>query len=96
MKLFVLIIVMVNMLFVNSFQKNWLKYGNHILKSSQLYMSSEMKVVKNPDVKLLAELGVKSWPTWGCDASKFPWSYDSTETCYILKGFQLTDTHFSI
>lgn len=24
------------------------------------------------------ELGVRSWPTWGCEASKFPWSYDST------------------
>ena len=32
------------------------------------------------------ELGVRSWPTWGCDASKFPWSYSSAETAYVLKG----------
>jgi uncharacterized cupin superfamily protein len=34
----------------------------------------------------LQELGVKSWPTWGCGVSKFPWSYDSAETAYVLKG----------
>lgn len=31
-------------------------------------------------------LGVTSWPTWGCEASNFPWSYSSTETAYVLKG----------
>lgn len=31
-------------------------------------------------------LGVSRWPTWGCEVSNFPWSYDSTETCYVLKG----------
>lgn len=29
---------------------------------------------------------VKSWSTWGCGVSKFPWSYDSTETSYFIKG----------
>ena len=23
---------------------------------------------------------------WGCEASTFPWTYGSTEQCYILKG----------
>lgn len=36
------------------------------------------------------ELGVRSWPTWGCEASKFPWSYDSTgeawQPCAIAVG----------
>ena len=31
-------------------------------------------------------MGVKSWPTWGCGVSKFPWTYSETETCLILKG----------
>lgn len=31
-------------------------------------------------------LQVKTWPTWGCEKSSFPWSYSETETCYILKG----------
>jgi uncharacterized cupin superfamily protein len=23
---------------------------------------------------------------WGCAVSKFPWTYDAQETCYLLKG----------
>ena len=28
----------------------------------------------------------KQWPTWGCDASSFPWSYGSQETCLVIEG----------
>jgi len=28
----------------------------------------------------------KNWGTWGKESSEFPWSYDDTETCYILDG----------
>jgi hypothetical protein len=28
----------------------------------------------------------KAWPTWGCEPSKFPWSYSSTETAYVVAG----------
>jgi uncharacterized cupin superfamily protein len=34
----------------------------------------------------LSELGVARWPVWGKEVSTFPWSYDSTETCYFLEG----------
>ena len=34
---------------------------------------------------------VFSWGTWGCDVSKFPWTYDSNESCYLLQG-QVTVT----
>lgn len=27
-----------------------------------------------------------SWPTWGCEASTFPWTYDARETCLLLEG----------
>ena len=23
---------------------------------------------------------------WGCPPSKFPWTYNATETCYLLEG----------
>lgn len=26
------------------------------------------------------------WPTWGCGAETFPWTYDEQETCLILEG----------
>tara|TARA_B110000977_G_scaffold186460_1_gene252458 strand:+ start:12640 stop:12915 length:276 start_codon:yes stop_codon:yes gene_type:complete len=28
----------------------------------------------------------KTWPTWGCEPSTFPWSYGSGETCLIIEG----------
>jgi len=31
-------------------------------------------------------ISVFGWGTWGCPASKFPWTYDSTESCYLLAG----------
>jgi EutQ-like cupin domain len=27
-----------------------------------------------------------SWGTWGCGVSKFPWTYDQKESCYLLSG----------
>ena len=31
-------------------------------------------------------ISVFGWGTWGCPASKFPWTYDSTESCFLLAG----------
>ncbi|GAM10367.1 cupin domain protein [Geobacter sp. OR-1] len=39
-----------------------------------------------PDTGRLNSLGVFSWPIWTCEASEFPWTYDSRETCYLLEG----------
>ncbi|XP_021903393.1 uncharacterized protein LOC110818733 [Carica papaya] len=40
----------------------------------------------NPPESILTELGVRKWPKWGCPPSKFPWTYTSKETCYLLEG----------
>ncbi|PIN01576.1 hypothetical protein CDL12_25915 [Handroanthus impetiginosus] len=45
-----------------------------------------IKIVQNPPESKLADLGVRSWPKWGCPPSKFPWTYSSKETCYLLEG----------
>lgn len=45
-----------------------------------------IRIERNPSEERLAQLGVRSWPKWGCPASEFPWTYDGTETCYLLKG----------
>jgi uncharacterized cupin superfamily protein len=47
---------------------------------------SEIKVERGPSGERLKELGVKSWPIWTKEESIFPWSYDSSETCYFLEG----------
>ncbi|KAG9446837.1 hypothetical protein H6P81_012965 [Aristolochia fimbriata] len=43
-------------------------------------------VERNPSQLRLAELGIKSWPKWGCPPGKFPLKFDAQETCYLLKG----------
>ncbi|OIW07884.1 hypothetical protein TanjilG_19985 [Lupinus angustifolius] len=43
-------------------------------------------IERNPPEEKLTELGVRQWDKWGCPPSKFPWTYDSKETCYLLEG----------
>lgn len=41
---------------------------------------------KKPSKEDLKKLNVESWDVWEKEVSKFPWSYDETETCYMLEG----------
>ncbi|KAK2986353.1 hypothetical protein RJ640_026617 [Escallonia rubra] len=43
-------------------------------------------VQKNPSVSQLSELGIKSWPKWGCSPGKYQLKFDAQETCYLLRG----------
>ena len=52
----------------------------------QAAMTSGITVTSNPDPDQLESLGVMSWPTWGCEVSTFPWTYDEEETCLLLEG----------
>ncbi|KAM0869216.1 hypothetical protein ACQ4PT_040813 [Festuca glaucescens] len=45
-----------------------------------------VRVERNPPESRLSELGVRQWPKWGCEQSKFPWTYSAKETCYLLQG----------
>ena len=47
---------------------------------------SEIKVEHNPSPAKLEVLGVYDWPVWEKETSKFAWSYDTNETCYVLEG----------
>ncbi len=42
--------------------------------------------IENFSQKELEEKGVFNWPIWTKDISKFDWSYDITEQCYIIEG----------
>ncbi len=46
----------------------------------------EIRLIRNPDPQQLDALGVHDWPIWEKEVSTFPWTYDATETCYILEG----------
>jgi uncharacterized protein len=39
-----------------------------------------------PSPAKLEVLGVDDWPIWTKEVSKFPWRYDQSETCYVLRG----------
>ncbi|KAL2941240.1 Triosephosphate isomerase [Bienertia sinuspersici] len=43
-------------------------------------------VERSPSEARLSELGIKSWPKWGCPPGKMTLKYDATETCYFVKG----------
>jgi uncharacterized protein len=45
-----------------------------------------IKLEREPSSEHLEQLQVKSWPIWTCEASTFPWHYDSTEIGYFLEG----------
>jgi uncharacterized cupin superfamily protein len=59
--------------------------GANSQKSAEEHMS-RIKVERRPGEARLKELGVKGWPIWTKEASEFPWTYDSQETCYFLEG----------
>ncbi|ODH00632.1 cupin [Nostoc sp. KVJ20] len=46
----------------------------------------EIKIERQPREEHLNELGVFKWEVWKKEVSKFPWTYDSQETCYFLEG----------
>lgn len=45
-----------------------------------------IQVEHNPAPAKLEVMGVYDWPVWSKEQSQFPWTYDSTETCYFLEG----------
>lgn len=47
---------------------------------------SAIKLNRNPDPAMLERLGVSDWPIWTKEVSKFPWTYEEAETCYLLEG----------
>ena len=48
---------------------------------------------KTPSEDDLDKFKVKSWGIWSKEVSEFDWSYDDTETCYVLDGeVEVTDS----
>lgn len=47
---------------------------------------TEIHVEHNPSPEKLDTMGVFEWPIWEKEISIFPWTYDSSETCYLLSG----------
>jgi uncharacterized cupin superfamily protein len=43
-------------------------------------------VEHNPSPAKLDVMHIDTWPLWEKEVSEFPWTYDDSETCYILEG----------
>ena len=41
---------------------------------------------RKPSPAKLDVIGVYDWPVWKKEVSKFSWTYDNEETCYIIRG----------
>lgn len=46
----------------------------------------EIQIEHQPSEDKLKQLGVYKWAIWEKEVSRFPWTYDSQETCYFLEG----------
>lgn len=46
----------------------------------------KIKVEHQPNSEYLQQLGVSNWSIWTKEVSEFPWTYDQSETCYLLAG----------
>ena len=42
--------------------------------------------VKKLDKDEINSKNIPNWPIWEKEVSKFDWSYDSTEECYLIEG----------
>ncbi|MBN2716823.1 MAG: cupin domain-containing protein [Deltaproteobacteria bacterium] len=47
---------------------------------------SDVKVVRQPLPDEIKKQGILDWGIWTKEVSRFPWTYDATETCYFLEG----------
>jgi uncharacterized cupin superfamily protein len=42
--------------------------------------------IEKLDQAAIERRGIKHWPIWTKEVSRFDWSYDETEECLILEG----------
>ncbi|XP_004495434.1 uncharacterized protein [Cicer arietinum] len=62
------------------------KTRRRVVRAESVIEKLGIKIERNPPHSKLTQLGIKQWPKWGCPPSKFPWTYDAKETCYLLEG----------
>ncbi len=48
--------------------------------------TTTIKIQHQPSQETLETLGVSKWSIWTKEISEFPWTYDESETCYLLEG----------
>ncbi len=49
-------------------------------------------IIKKLSQEEIDKIGIKSWPIWEKEISRFEWYYDDIEECYILEGKVTVET----
>ena len=49
-------------------------------------------IIKRLSQEEIDKIGLKSWPIWEKEISRFEWYYDDIEECYILEGKVTVET----
>ena len=49
-------------------------------------------IIEKLQEKDIAERGIRSWPVWTKEISRFDWFYDGDEECLILEGEVTVET----
>lgn len=50
-------------------------------------------IIQQLDENLIKEKGIRNWPVWQKEISRFDWEYDSDEECLILEGEVTVETN---
>ena len=54
--------------------------------SRMMSIPNEIRMISQASDEEISKLRCRSWPTWGCGVSKFPWTYGDSETCLLISG----------
>lgn len=49
-------------------------------------------VIENFDDQTIENKGIRKWPVWEKEVSRFDWQYDGDEECLILDGEVVVET----
>lgn len=49
-------------------------------------------LIHRPGFDELEKRGVKQWPVWTKEVSRFDWTYEGDEECYIIEGDLIVET----
>jgi uncharacterized cupin superfamily protein len=52
--------------------------------------------IEHLDDEEIKQRGIKSWPVWEKEISRFDWSYSGDEECLILEGEVVVETNEGI
>ena len=63
-----------------------IQVADNIASRQTLHQQDMIQITSPCPQSLIADLNIKQWPVWSCEASTFPWTYDDKETCLILEG----------